>query len=120
MSAKTIKNPSESDNSFAPDFTVAYPLSKVKFTGKCLKQDSVPFLHKTVVTLYITYELDAWSINLNAYFTLGNCLFRAVKLTMNADPDKYGYSCYGTGLDACSQFLWSDGSWGKNVAIFDA
>ena len=25
----------------------------------------------------------------NTYFTLDNCLFRAVKLTRNADSDKY-------------------------------
>ena len=49
---------------------------------------------------------------------LGNCFFGAVKLTKNADPDKYGYSSYGIGFDACSQFSQSDGSCGKNVIIF--
>ena len=43
---------------------------------------------------------------------LGNCLFGAVKLTKNVDPDTYRYSDYGIGFDVCSQFLWSDGnSW---------
>ena len=42
----------------------------------------------------------------------------AVKLTKNADPDKYKYSSYGIGFDLCSEFSLSDGSMGKNVFIF--
>ena len=37
-------------------------------------------------------------------FTLKDCLFGAVKLTKNADPDKYSYSGYGIGLDFRSRF----------------
>ena len=33
------------------------------------------------VNLYITYELDTWSRDLNPDFALGNCLFGVVKLT---------------------------------------
>ena len=51
-------------------------------------------------------------------FTLGDYLFGAVKLTKNGDPDKYGYIGYGIGFDAHSQFLSSNGEWGKNVIIF--
>ena len=32
--------------------------------------------------------------NSNTDFTLNNCLFGSVKLTKNADPDKYNYSSY--------------------------
>ena len=42
-----------------------------------------------MVKLYITYVLDAWSKDLSTDFTLGNCLFKAVKLTKNDDPDKH-------------------------------
>ena len=80
----------------------------------------VSFLHKNVVHLYISYKLDTWSRNLNTDFTLGNCLFRVVKLAKNADPDKYRYSGYGIGLNSRLQFSQSDGSWGKNVIIFGA
>ena len=38
---------------------------------------------------YIAYELDARSKDLNTTFTLGDCLFGAVNLTKNTDPDKY-------------------------------
>ena len=88
-----------------------YPLKKLKFSGICLKKDSVSFLHKSVVNLYISYKLDTWSSDLNTDFALGNCLFGAVKLSKNDDSDKYRYSGYGIGFDARSQVLWSDGSW---------
>ena len=41
-----------------------------------------------------------------------------MKLIKNANPNKYGYSSYGIGFDARSQFSLPDGSWGKNVIIF--
>ena len=52
----------------------------------------MPFLYKEVVNLYISYKLDEWSKDLNTDFALGNCLFGAVKLTKNSDPDKFEYS----------------------------
>ena len=78
------------------------------------------FLHKNEVNLYISYELDTWPRDLNTDFILGNCLFGAVKLTKNNDPDKYGYSGYGIGFDSRLQFPWSGGSWRKYVTIFVA
>ena len=68
--------------------------------------------------MYIAYKLDAWSKELNTNFTLGICLFDAVKLTKNTDPDKYKYSSYSIGFDSHSQFSWTDGNYGKNVIIF--
>ena len=65
------------------------------FKGFCLKQDGLSFLQKNVVNFYGSYELDTWSRDLNTDFTLGNCLFGTVKLTKNADLDKYRYSSYG-------------------------
>ena len=44
----------------------------------------------------------------------------AMKLTRNADSDKYGYSGYGTRFNSHSQFSRSDGSWGKDVIIVRA
>ena len=43
-----------------------------------------------------------WSRGLTTEFKLGNCLFGAIKLTMNDDPDKYGFSSYSIGFDARS------------------
>ena len=43
-----------------------------------------------------------------------------LKLTKNADPDKNKYSSYGLLFDSRSEFLFTDGSMGKNVIIFGA
>ena len=47
--------------------------------------------------------LKVQNIFLQVYFSFF-CLFGTVKLTENFDPDKYGYTCYGIGFDAHSQF----------------
>ena len=78
------------------------------FNGICLKQKIISFLHKNVVNLYISYKLDTWLKDLNTDFTLGNCLFGAIKLMENDDPDKYKYSGYGIELDLNSQFSLTD------------
>ena len=73
---------------------------------------------KKVINLYISYTLGPQIINLNTDFTLGNCWFGFVKLTRNADLDKYKYSGYGIGFHSRSEFLLTDGSYGKNNIIF--
>ena len=45
-------------------------------------------------------------------------MFGYVKLTKNADPDKYSYSGYGTGFNNCGYHSLPDGSLGKNIVIF--
>ena len=66
---------------------------------KELKQEKINFKPKNVLNVFSVYELDAWPRDLNADFT---CLFGAVKLTKNPDPDKYSYS--GIGFDSSSLF----------------
>ena len=46
-------------------------------------------------------------------------MFGAVKLTKNADPDKYKYSAYDIGFDSLSQYAFTDGSMGK-IVVFGA
>ena len=75
---------------------------------------------KTVVNLYIVYELNIWSQDLNAEFTLKDCLFGAVKLTENANPNKFSYSGYGIGFDPRLLFSIPNFDWGKNAIIFGA
>ena len=70
------------------------------------------------MNLFIVYELDTWSQDLSADFALKDWLFGSVKLTKNADPNKYQYSGYGIGFDSRSIFSVSDFDWGKNVIIF--
>ena len=85
---------------------------------ECCKKVLKTHIVKNIVNLYISYKLATWSKNLNTDFTRCNCLFGAVKVTKNVDPDKYKYSGYCIEFDSCSQFLWSDGSNRKNVIIF--
>ena len=51
---------------------------------------------------------------------ISNCLFGSVKLTKHADLDKYKYTGYDIGFDSSSEFLLTDGNYGKNVIIFGA
>ena len=89
---------------------------RVRFSGSCLKQGDIIFTPINAVNVYIVYELDAWSRDLNGKFTLKGCLFRAVKLTKNADLDKYSYCGYGIGFDSRS-FSSLQNDWGENVVI---
>ena len=77
---------------------------RLRFTGSCLKQDKGSFTPNNVVNLYIVYELDRWSQDLNAKFTPKYCLFENVEITKNANPNKYSYSGYGFGFDSLSLF----------------
>ena len=53
MPEECIENPQTSDISFAPKLIGDYQFQKVEFKGICLKQDSVSFLHRNIVNLYI-------------------------------------------------------------------
>ena len=89
---------------------------RLKFKGSCLKQGD----KENVVNLFIVYELDTWSRDLNTEFTLKDCLFGAVKLTKNADTDKCKCSRHGIGFNSQSAFSLPDCSVRKNVIIFGA
>ena len=63
---------------------------RLKFNGGCLKQDQVTLLHGAIANIYVVYEITN-NFNVSSYPTLESCLFGAVKLTKNADIEKYGY-----------------------------
>ena len=81
-----------------PEIVYNYGKANIKLQRICLKQYSVSFIHSNVVNVYIFYELDTWSRDLNTYFTPDNRLLGAVKLIKNSDHDKYGYRGYGIGF----------------------
>ena len=91
---------------------------RLEFKGSCFKQDKAPFIPNNVVNLYIVNELNIWSQDFNAEFTLKDCLFGNVKITKNADPDKYSYSEYGIVFDSHSLFLIPKFDCGKNIITF--
>ena len=89
---------------------------KLKLLKIPLKQDKASYKHGPIVNIYIVYGLITSAINTGVTFY--NCLFGAVKLTKNADIDKYKYSGYGIGFDSRGSFSHSRGGYGRNVIIF--
>ena len=90
----------------------------LKFDGSCLKTTEKYYFYPelTELNIYIVYELSS---NLNNFdLTLENCLFGAVRLTKNADIDKYKYLEYGIGFDSIGTFLFPDVSFSQNMIIF--
>ena len=87
-----------------------YDMGKIKkkFNGRFLNQFPPTISHRNVVNMYTVYEITSDYKDIN-YPTLENCLCGSVKLTKNADIDKYGYFGYGIGFDTET---------GKNVIIF--
>ena len=82
---------------------------RLKFKGSFLKQeDAAPFTPNNVADLFIVYELDRWSQDTNTDSTLKDCLLGAVKLTKNADPDKYKYSGYSIRFNSRSELLFTN------------
>ena len=119
MSEESIENITKSDNNFVPAFVDHPVLIDINFNGHCLIKNNIS-IPKKVRNLYISYTLRYQLRNLNTDFTLGHCLFGSVKLTKNADLDKYKYTGYGIGFDSHSEYLFTDESYGKNVIIFGA
>ena len=101
MSEENIENITKSHSNFAPAFVDHHLLPDINFNEHCLIDNiSIP---KKVTNLCISYKLNPELRNLNADFTLGNCLIGSVKLSKNADLDKYKYSGYGIGFDSRSE-----------------
>ena len=91
----------------------------MNYNRHCLIENNVS-IPKNTINLCLSYELGPELKYLNTDFTLDNCLFESVKLTRNPDPDKYNYTGYGIGFYSRSEFLFTDGSYGKLVIIFGA
>ena len=54
------------------------------------------------------------------WFYCKNSLFGTVKLTKNANPDKYSYSGYGISFDICETSPLLNGWFCRKVVIFAA
>ena len=92
---------------------------RVKFNGTLLRQPKISYTNGAIVNIYIVYELGASSSHSDDP-TRKNSLFGVVRLTKNADIDKYQYSGYGIGFDRESSFSFPGSGFGQNVIIFGA
>ena len=105
VSNEIIKPPFTANHVFCPKVTwINNSQIRVRLTGSSLKQDKETFNLRNVVNLFIVYELDRWSQDLNVDFTLKDCLFGVVKLIETADRNKSYYSGYSIGFS--SQFTF--------------
>ena len=104
LSDKRIYSIKTLNNSITPNLNSYGTKTRVEFKGRCLKQDKIMYTHGKIISVYIVYEIVSGYSGI-IYLTLQNAVFGAVKLTKNADIDKYRYSFLG-------------GGFGKNVIIF--
>ena len=90
---------------------------RIKFDGSFLNQFPPMILHRDIVNIYMVYEISDYYSDID-YPTLENCLFGSIKLTKNADIDKYGYLGYGIEFDRKGSFSHPSGGIGKNIIFF--
>ena len=114
MSEESLENITKSDRNFAPTFVDHHSLPDINFNGHCLIKDNIS-VPKTVINLYISYSLGPHLRNFNTYFTLSNCLFGSVKLTKDANREKYKYIGYGIGFDSRREYSFPDSTVGRNI-----
>ena len=117
LSNESIKPPSASNNFLIPTLNYLGPKSRLKFSGSCLKQDKITYIHGKIVNIYIVYEINKKDNTTSIDSTLENCLFGAVTLTKKVDIDRYGYCGYGIGFDRQGSFSFPGGGYGQNVLI---
>ena len=126
VSEEHIENITKPDSNFAPTFVNHHVLPDINVNEHCLINNIC--IPKKVINIYISYTLTPQLEKLNTGFTklnldftrLNDWLFGSVKLTKSLDAGKYKYSGYGIGFYSRSEFLFTDGSMGKNVIIFRA
>ena len=106
MLNEKIKSLITANHIFSPKLTwMNNSKRRTRFTGNWLKQDKVTFNWRNALSLFIVYELDKGSEDINIDCTPKYCLFGAVKSFKNGDSDKYSYPGYDVGFDSRSRFL---------------
>ena len=118
LSDGTAKRPAASDIlSLLIDYFGAK--IRLKFNGSILRKPKVSYTHQKVVNIYLVYELSASSL-FDDDPTLKTSSLGTVRLTKNADIDKYQYLGYGIGFDRKPSFSSPGGGIGQNELIFGA
>ena len=99
-------------NTVAPKLIYFGKRMREKFNRRCLKQDKITFNFGKIVN--IVHILNV-ALNYNENIALESCLLVAVKLTKNADINKYKYSGYSTGFDEKGAFSKPIGRFGVDI-----
>ena len=93
MSEESIENITKSDSNFVPIFVDCRILPDIRFNRHYIRNNiyitKIYGITKASL-ICISYTLHPWLRNLNADFTLNNCIFRSldIKLIKNTDTDK--------------------------------
>ena len=91
----------------------------VIFKGSYMKQKKVVYPNNSsVVNIYIVYELDKIDNTKNTDFTIQNVLFRAMKITKDANYSHNKYTGYGICFNAKSGFSIGGIKNGKVIILF--
>ena len=117
MPEECIENISNSNSNFVPTFVDHYSLPNIIFNEHYLIKSNISIPKRSNKSIYICYISGTQLRNTSTDFTLNNCLFGSVKLTKNADPDKYKYNNYIVGFDSRSEFPYTGGSIGRYIFI---
>ena len=72
MSDESIKTPS-TPNKILEFLNLYYAILVVEFNGNCLKQDKIAYAHKTIVNIYVVFEISK-NFDISSYPTFENCL----------------------------------------------
>ena len=87
---KVLKKIKQHSN-FVSIFVDHHSLPGINLNGHCLIKNDI-YIPKKVMNPYISDTTRPLLRSSNTYFTLSNCLFLSVKLTKEADLDKYKYT----------------------------
>ena len=118
LSDERINSISTSNYSITPKLSYYGTKARVKFSGRCLKQDKATYNHGPIVNIYIIYEISK-NYNICSYPTLEHCLFGAVSLTKILIL--ISTNILDTVLDLIKKGEFSFGNeFGRNVIIFAA
>ena len=91
---------------------------RLEFKKRCLKQDKVTFTPNSLVNLFIVYELDRWSKDLNVDFARKYYLFAAVKKLKMLNLINVLIQGMTLDLILIHIFHIPNFDWGKHVIIF--
>ena len=88
---------------------------KLKFDGSILREKLSTSL-RLIANYYMVYTLNPRTNSSN--IVLENCLLGKIKMTKNANTDKYKYQVHVIGFDLSGIFSHPNAGDGKNVVIF--
>ena len=77
MSDERLNSNAASNYSITPELGFCGTKTRAELDGSCLKQDKATHDPRSVVNIYIVYEISK-NYNISSYPTLENCLFGAV------------------------------------------